>query len=355
MIEREGLIARGDILIVDDTPANLRLLSQLLQGVGHRVRAVTSGARARAVIALDPPDLILLDIRLPDTDGFTLCGQLKADQRLHNVPVIFISALADTEAKIGAFAAGGVDYVTKPINADEVLARVHTHLAVRELHLQLQVAIGALAERLGELQSANIRLEKEIEARRLAEHNNALLMAELSEMARTDGLTGLCNRRYFFEVAERELERARRTRSPLAALMLDLDRFKEVNDTFGHQAGDQVLVAVADVLRAQLRAADASARFGGEELVVLLPDTGLAQAAQAAERLRQEAARITLEGPRGAVTVTLSAGVAALEAAELHESVDTLIGRADEALYAAKRAGRNQVAIWPVVGLAQLR
>jgi diguanylate cyclase (GGDEF)-like protein len=360
MTEREGLITRGDILIVDDTPANLRLLSQVLQGAGHRVRAVTSGARALAAIALAPPDLILLDVRLPDMDGLTLCGQLKADPRLQDVPVIFISALAETEAKIDAFAAGGVDYVTKPLNPDEVLARVHTHLALRELHLQLQVANGALAGRLGELQATNARLaainarlEQEVEARTLAEQNNALLMAELREMARTDGLTGLHNRRYFFEVAERELERVRRAGSALAVLLLDLDRFKEINDTFGHQTGDRVLLAVADVLRSQLRAADVPARFGGEELVVLLPDTGLTRAAQAAERLRQAVARTALESPRGAVAVTLSAGVAALEGAELNESIDTLIGRADEALYAAKGAGRNQVAVWPVVELAQ--
>ena len=113
----------ADILIVDDTPANLRLLSQVLQGVGHRVRAVTSGARALAAIALARPDLILLDVRLPDTDGYALCARLKADPRLQDVPVIFISALAETEAKIGAFAAGGIDYVTKPLNPDEVLAR----------------------------------------------------------------------------------------------------------------------------------------------------------------------------------------------------------------------------------------
>jgi diguanylate cyclase (GGDEF)-like protein len=356
MTERKGPAAHGDILIVDDTPANLRLLSQVLQGVGYRVRAVTSGARALIAAALSTPDLVLLDVRLPDLNGFEVCARLKAEPKTHDVPVIFISALDETEAKVGAFAAGGVDYVTKPLNPDEVLARVHTHLALRELHLQLKVANEALAERLHELQAANAdlaaanaRLETEIAARRVAEKANARLVAELSQMARTDWLTGLHNRRYFFEVAGRELERVRRAESALAVLMLDLDRFKEINDTFGHQAGDKILLAVADTLRAQLRTADVPARFGGEELVVLLPDTSLAQAALVADRLRSAISEIALPNPKGTIAVTVSAGVAALEAVELQQNLELLLNRADEALYAAKRAGRDQVATWPTM------
>ncbi|GAB4435640.1 MAG: diguanylate cyclase [Chloroflexi bacterium OHK40] len=346
MDEPVGPGARGDILIVDDTPANLRLLTEVLQGVGYRVRAVTRGERALAVARQALPNLILLDVRLPDLDGFVVCAQLKQDPATQAVPVIFISALDATDVKVHAFAAGAVDYVTKPLNPNEVLARVHTHLALRELHLQLQVANEALAERLGELERTNARLHAEIEARRQAEAANMRLLEELRQMACTDALTGLYNRRHFFELAGRELERARRTGSPLGLLMVDLDHFKAVNDNHGHQVGDQVLQAVAQLFAANLRSADVAARYGGEELVVLLPDTGPAQAQQAAERLREAVGRSPLGGGANPIAITVSIGVAALQGAELRESLELLLARADEALYAAKRAGRNRVMNW---------
>lgn len=150
---------QGNILVVDDTPANLRLLSQMLSERGYKVRAVRSGPQALRAAQAAPPDLILLDILMPEMDGYEVCQRLKADERTRDIPILFISALGETEDKVRAFAAGGVDYVTKPFQAEEVLARVRTHLALRNLTRQLQEANAELSRRLEELRERNEELD----------------------------------------------------------------------------------------------------------------------------------------------------------------------------------------------------
>jgi diguanylate cyclase (GGDEF)-like protein len=175
---------------------------------------------------------------------------------------------------------------------------------------------------------------------------NALLIAELGQLARSDALTGLFNRRHFFALAERELERVRRANGQLAVLMLDLDNFKTINDRFGHQAGDQALCAVAELLHLTLRSADVAARLGGEELVVLLPDADIVQATLAAQRLCRAIADLELRTEFGSLRFTVSVGVAALDEQSSSEPIDRLLARADQALYDAKAAGRNCVHCW---------
>jgi len=155
----DDLSTLGDILIVDDTLANLRLLSQMLEERGHKVRAVRNGTHALTAAQAIPPDLVLLDIRMPEMDGYEVCRRLKADVRTAEIPILFISALGETEDKVKAFTLGGVDYITKPFQAAEVLARVETHLALRNLNRQLQAANAELAERLDELQDRNEELD----------------------------------------------------------------------------------------------------------------------------------------------------------------------------------------------------
>jgi two-component system sensor histidine kinase/response regulator len=149
----------GNILIVDDTPANLRLLVRMLSEHGFKVRAVLSGQQAITAAQAAPPDLILLDIRMPEMDGYEACRLLKADERTREIPVLFISALSETEDKVKAFTVGGVDYITKPFQAEEVLARVRTHLALRNLNRQLQAANAELARQLAELAERNQDLD----------------------------------------------------------------------------------------------------------------------------------------------------------------------------------------------------
>jgi diguanylate cyclase (GGDEF)-like protein len=175
---------------------------------------------------------------------------------------------------------------------------------------------------------------------------NARLFEEVRHLARTDPLTGLYNRRYFFELAQRELERVRRACGVMAIIMLDVDHFKQVNDVYGHQAGDLALQGVAALLHASLRAADVSARFGGEELMMLLPDTDLARAVAVAERLRVGISHMRLSTERGELGVTASFGVAAMSDEQQGLNLDALIARADEACYAAKENGRDRVVSW---------
>jgi len=163
MKEQPAIAETQSILIVDDAPANLRLLSQMLTTYGYKVRAATSGVRAIEAAEASLPDLILLDIMMPDMDGFTACRQLKANPRTRDTPIIFISALDATEEKIRAFTSGGVDYVTKPFHPEEVLARVQTHLALQSLRQEIQAANAQLQSQVHELNSLNSQLQEALD------------------------------------------------------------------------------------------------------------------------------------------------------------------------------------------------
>jgi len=320
----------GDILIVDDTPADLRLLADMLAEQGYRVRTAPDGSLALKSAQAIPPDLILLDIKMPDMNGYEVCEQLKADPRTHDIPIIFISVLDQTEDKVKAFTFGGVDYITKPFQGEEVLVRVETHLTLHMLQHQLAAANV-------ELQESNDRLKSEIEKRIQAE-------AKLQELAITDSLTELYNRRYFFELAEQEINRTQRYQHDLAAMMIDLDHFKQINDQYGHLVGDYVLQTVARCLCESIRETDILGRYGGEEFVVLLPETSLSDGQEIAERLCQTVSANQIATGEHTLSITTSIGIASLEEDDI--TIDILIDRADQALFTAKQAGRNQVVVW---------
>ncbi len=301
------------ILIVDDVPANLLLLTQLLDGQSYDVRPVTKGAMALAAARAIRPDLILLDIRMPDMDGYTVCRELKADPETSSIPIIFVSALDDIDGKVRAFECGGVDYVTKPFQPAEVLARVRTHLALAQARTALEMA--------------NRELQRSL--------------AREAELARIDWLTGVYNRSHFYELATHEFAIATRYDQPLAICMLDVDHFKQINDRYGHLIGDQVLCTVAQTAARQIRAADCIGRFGGEEFILLLPNTDISSGLMLAERLRASIAALRIQTEKGEITVTISLGVAGRQPADA--VIERLIDRADQALYAAKRQGRNCV------------
>jgi two-component system cell cycle response regulator len=489
---------QADILVVDDEPENLHVLSHMLHLFGYQVRAVSEGTMALSVAQAAPPDLIMLDISMPDMDGYETCQKLKADERTRDIPVIFISGLVGVDDKVKAFEAGGVDYVPKPFQIEEVLARLETHLSMRRLQIQLesanrqlQEANRDLARRLQELSDAQTA---EREQRRLAESlrdtivdinssldydevlelilkhlagvvphdaahialpngdgkvhvrralgykergleelilslqvpidyfpiwsrvyasheplaisdtrqdsiwgnlpelnwvrssacapiltkgefmgflsldsatpgffNNtqlerlgtfaayaavaiekARLFEKTQNLAITDELTGLLNRRQLLTLAEVEYERVRRYHRPLSAVMIDIDHFKQINDTYGHPVGDATLIALAKCCRANLRATDILGRYGGEEFLILLPETQHDKALEAAERIRKQVEVMELAAAKRPVKVTISAGVATLDL-EAPVSLEELIKNADDALYGAKAAGRNRV------------
>jgi diguanylate cyclase (GGDEF)-like protein len=334
----------GKILVVDDGPENLRYLLEMLSENRYSVRPAVNAHIALNFLKSEIPDLILLDIRMPDIDGYTLCRMIKAQQDLADIPIIFLSAEHDIEEKAKAYACGAIDYITKPFEEEEVLLRIRTHLTLRNLQRQLEARVQA---RTAELTALNHRLEEIVQERtrdleaaltELSETNSRLL-----DMSMCDGLTGLKNRRFFDECIQREWERARRARSPVSLLLVDIDHFKAVNDTWGHTGGDACLKALAQTMQDSLRrASDEAARYGGEEFAVVLPNTALAGALQMAEKLRSRIENMRIVHDEVEIHITASIGVAS-RTPEFEEPVGALIVDADRALYRAKDRGRNRV------------
>lgn len=297
------------LLVVDDEPANVQVLYQAL-AAEHQVLVATHGEQALRLAHDKQPELILLDVVMPDMDGHEVCRRLKADPATRDIPVIFVTAHSDESEETRALDAGAVDFIAKPVNPRIVLARVRTHLTLK--------------------QQADV----------------------LRQLAFLDGLTGLFNRRGFDQRLHAEVERAARNGQPLALVMADVDHFKRFNDRHGHQAGDDCLRRVGAALAAGLnRSADLLARYGGEEFAAILPETDLAGAREVAQRLEQQvrAEAITHGDSPVAPVVTASLGVAALRtgAGGTRAAIDDLLARADRALYRAKHAGRGRVSVEP--------
>jgi two-component system cell cycle response regulator len=252
-------------------------------------------------------DLLIASMSLAGADGLRLCSQVRALEQLRHLPIMVVAEAAGRERLLRALDMGVNDYLMRPIDRHELIARVRT----------------------------------QIRRKRHSDHLRTSLSTSL-ELAATDALTGLFNRRYFETHGKVLAEQASAAGSPLSALVLDIDHFKSVNDTHGHAAGDSVLREFAERLRHNTRGADLVCRFGGEEFIVVMPDTPLWRAQQIAERLRSSVAGDPFRISAGKqVSVTASVGIAALE--KLGESMDALFARADQALYAAKREGRNRV------------
>jgi diguanylate cyclase (GGDEF)-like protein len=309
------------IVIVDDMPDNLRLLAEILKERGYRARPAPSGMRALATILKEPPELILLDIMMPGMDGYEVCRKLKADELTRDIPVIFLSALNEVFDKVKAFQAGGVDYISKPFQVEEVLARVNTHLTIRAQQKTLTLQ--------------NEELKK----------NNALISEQAKQLdraARSDFLTGLSNRRDFLDKSEQEEVRFRRSARPFALILLDIDHFKNVNDTYGHECGDGVLVGVARCIEQALRAQDLIARWGGEEFVCLLPESEVDGARLAAEKVREAVEQYLHQSNDVHVSVTVTIGLSMYDGTS---SMEECIRQADAAMYEGKNQGRNQVVV----------
>ncbi len=293
------------VLVIDDSASARRATTMLLAGSSlfHRVLEAPDGLAGLRIAVAEKPDLVVCDLEMPLCDGARFLALKQSRPELANVPVLMVTGETDPERKATLFAAGAADYVTKPFHPRELLARVQVHLRLKLLREEL--------------------LEKN---------------RHLSELSTTDGLTGLKNRRCFDFSLEAEVTRARRYDVPLSLVILDLDHFKQVNDTHGHPVGDRVLAGVAKVMRDLVRSSDVAARYGGEELALILPHTGLSSAAVLADRLRVAVEHATF-GDTG-VHVTASLGLACL-ADLVDKSPAGLITAADAALYAAKSGGRN--------------
>ena len=359
---REDLSKKHKILVVDDLPVNVQLLTTYLTSVGYDVVAARDGQEALDKTFATQPDLILLDVMMPKLNGFEVCERLKTDPTTRIIPVIMVTALNEIEDKIKATEAGADDFVSKPFNKLELLTRVKSLLRIKQLHDELRA-------KLKELEQARERLR---------------------QLAITDGLTGLYNHRYLKEHLEQEVHRAIRHQLHVSVVMLDIDHFKKLNDTYGHPIGDAVLRTLAKLLKENIRKIDLAARYGGEEFCLVLVETNKSAAAIAAEKVRRlvEAHHFEIFDEAGASSspvpiwapipssmealtslaevetgdfvepwleeqteppnqyphrdrITISMGVATFpeDAADLSQLIEV----ADQRLYRAKKQGRNQV------------
>lgn len=440
------------ILVVDDQEPNVRLLEAKLKAEYFEVVTATSGTQALESARKDQPDVILLDVMMPDMDGFEACRRLKADASTRHIPVVMVTALDQREDRVAGLECGADDFLTKPVDDVTLFARVRSLLRLKVIldelrerevsapsgfiageaddgrgnwvmvvagdarageHLRTKLPASvqskvvtdpALASRfavsgidlmlidLTSSQFDGLRLcarvrseaatrhvpivavvspddiERSVRALDLGVNDiihrpvdsgelNARVATQLRrknyadrlrtrldeslEMAITDPLTGLHNRRYFASRLQQMVETSANGGPPCAVLIADLDHFKRINDTFGHAGGDAILTQFSDRLRAGLRALDIAARYGGEEFVIAMPETDLQQAIIAAERLRRAVAKECFRLPDGEVanSVTVSVGVAEVYRGE---SSDSVMKRADTALYRAKAEGRNR-------------
>ena len=304
------------ILIVDDVPDNLRLLAKILESQGYIVRKSLSGKMALQGVHRDPPDLILLDITMPEMNGYEVCRHLKASDNTANIPVIFISALDLVNDKVHAFEMGGKDYITKPFHELEVLMRVKNQLLIQQQRQQLI--------------QQNQRLEQEIEERLKAE-------AEVRQLSLTDELTGLYNRRGFFLLAEQQLKISRRVQAVCCLLFADLDGLKQINDSLGHEIGDRFIVDAAQILKHTFRDSDITARLGGDEFVIFIPAC-LVDSNTLYERL-QESVDDFNQARSHAYPLSISTGIQVWNAAD-PISLEQLLAKADKLMYENKRIKR---------------
>jgi diguanylate cyclase (GGDEF)-like protein len=299
----------NSVLIIDDSEVVRERIIKTLESFNLFVRyyEAEDGLEGFKKLLSSPVDIILCDLEMPRIDGFKFLNMLKSRPDLQDTPVIMLTGMDDRNLKIKGLQQGASDYITKPFDTDELVARVKIHLKIKNLQDDLK-------------------------------RTNELLL----ELSNTDHLTGLFNRRYLMEALDKEIQRSVRKGGNLSLIMLDIDHFKKVNDVYGHLQGDIVLQKVAVQLQKELRSYDVAARYGGEEFIAVLPDATLKEAVFVADRVRMSIQKAKFSGALSKLSLTVSLGVALFSSADT-STVDGFIKMADDALYRAKSNGRNRV------------
>lgn len=294
--------SKKTILIVDDSELNIQVLSDILKEKSYKIALARSGKMALEFVEMKKPDLILLDIMMPEIDGFEVCQQLKANPETKGIPIIFISGLDKIKDIVKGFKAGAVDYIVKPFQKEVVLARVNTHLKLNETQNKLKKTNKELIELLNEVEYLSFH----------------------------DKMTGLYNRRYF----ENEVERLSISRRlPITLLVADLDNLKIVNDNYGHKMGDQYIKAAAKILKKSSRDADVVARIGGDEFAIILPETGFEAADKVYQRIKSHLRQYNQQ--RELVeNLDISLGFAVKT--KIEQNLDQIFKQADKMMYTNK-------------------
>ncbi|TYQ28342.1 diguanylate cyclase [Pseudanabaena sp. UWO311] len=325
------------ILIVDDEPRNFDVIESFLSEYDYELNYASSGQEALESLEILEIDLILLDVMMPEMDGIEVCEHIKAIPKYRPIPIIMVTALTAKEDLAQCLNAGADDFISKPLNALELRARVQSMLRIKQQYDALQISLDR-------------QLVLEAEKRALLENRNAELERQTEEAylrANTDGLTQVSNRRCFDDRLQKEWQRLRREQTWLSLILIDIDYFKNYNDFYGHLSGDDCLIQVAQTAAKQLkRPDDLFARYGGEEFIVLLPNTEIDGAIAVAESI-QEAIRnlnIPHEDSKINEIVTISMGLSSLIPTS-DKSSEHLIALSDKALYEAKYQGRDRYVV----------
>ncbi len=323
------------ILLVDAEPSLLEMLGEFLREQGHEVILAATGASALDLYNSERPDLILLDLKLPDLSGLEVLRHISA--RDEETALIVISGVGSMHDVIEALRRGAWDFLVKPfVNLELVLHSVSKNLEKVRLKRENRLYREHLEE---EVQRRTLELRQEIISRKRIEEELRRSEMRYRELSLTDELTGLFNARHFFRQVQTEVERATRYNSPLSLCVLDIDNFKQYNDTYGHLNGDAVLSELGRTIRNLIRDADSAYRYGGEEFIIILPESNSEEAARVAERIRLAFFEHTFfPAPGTGVHVSISLGVTSYV---YGESVSDLVDRADQNMYAAKKSGRN--------------
>ncbi len=297
---------KQSILVVDDDLDNLKLVSRTLEHMGYEVSTASSGEEGLKRLGEKTPDLILLDINMPGMSGIETLRLVRKNDK--HVSIIFLTAKSETEDVIVGLDAGADDYIRKPFDPRELLARIKAQLRIKDLHDQLQEA-----------------------------------NAKLKQLVDIDDLTGLYNMRSIYKKLDFELDRARRYDGSIAAVMMDMDNFKAVNDGHDHLFGSFVLSEVGKIIRENIRTVDFAARYGGDEFLVVLTHSQGEGAKSFAERLRSKIAQYLFKQGKDEINLTSSIGLAYCEDGDVGIDARELVRQADNALYQAKREGKNRV------------
>ncbi len=306
---------KARILLVEDNKTQAKIIKDFLEKNGYEVVLAEDGMTAFKIAKTEPLDIVLLDLILPDIDGNEVCRWLKLNQDTRSIPIIMLTAKGATPDKVAGLEAGADDYIPKPYDDRELNARIYACLRVKSHH--------------DELKQKNRHLED--------------MLMRVETLATMDSLTGLFNRRRFETILAGEFKKALRYQYPLSCMMLDIDHFKQVNDKYGHQTGDVVLRELAQIIQKNIREVDSAARWGGEEFVILGPNTAKDNAAQAAPRILRAVSRHAFSGISDRV-VTVSIGIAGIPDPAI-DTAEKLIHTADLAMYKAKKNGRNRVEV----------
>jgi two-component system, cell cycle response regulator len=308
---------KANLLLIDDSEVQSSQITESLQRLGYAVQRASSGAEGLRLAREKTPDLVLLDVVMPDIDGFAVCRWLKVNADTRDIPVIMLTVRTAVADRIAGLNIGADDYLAKPFDDQELEARIFAALRVKAAH--------------SDLRTRNQQLET--------------MLHSVEALAITDSLTGLFNRRRFSDVLKREFAVTRRYRNTLSCLLIDIDHFKKINDRFGHDAGDQVLKEVARRIVGSLREVDLAARYGGEEFAVLLPHTSKKDARVVADRLLNNLRKQQFNFGDELVRITASIGCAGNTDVASGQAED-LVKAADLALYEAKNGGRNTVVLY---------